>query len=111
MQEVNPETKDIASYIALLLKSIEETIEKTTQPWEKRGFWLKSDAFRRDWGWVNIKSNELKDAIINDDWNQVAAITGFIASKIKNVKYSQRIAANTKYKGAYNLLTNGKKLR
>jgi hypothetical protein len=44
MQQTEPDskTRDLAAFIALALLAIDETIDESVTPWEKRGYWLKS---------------------------------------------------------------------
>lgn len=40
--------KDITAYVLFALMEIRFSVDNTTNAWEKRGFWLKSDRFRRE---------------------------------------------------------------
>ena len=79
-QEVTQETKDLAAFIALSLFAISATIDRSVEPWEKRGYWLKADRFRMDWAWSSQLGERMRIALLADDWAGVAltiaSITG-----------------------------------
>jgi hypothetical protein len=44
--------RDRLAYAGLALRELENSVERTIEAWERRGYWLKADQFRRDWGWA-----------------------------------------------------------
>jgi hypothetical protein len=51
----NGSQKDIQELSELLiagLQEIQKSVNRTAAAWEKRDYWLKADAFRRQWCWV-----------------------------------------------------------
>jgi hypothetical protein len=76
--DINSETKDIVAFIALSLLAIHDTIDRSVEPWEKRGYWIKADRYRLEWSWTMQLGNVIKVSILNEDWgvvaNSVAAI-------------------------------------
>ena len=34
------------------LRELQRSTERTAEAWERRGYWLKADQFRREWGWA-----------------------------------------------------------
>lgn len=108
MSSINKDTKDLVAYIALLLYSVSKTIDKTVQPWEKRDYWVKADAFRREWEWSYLYSKQLRAALVNDDWETIALITANIASKLKGIKIPKNASSKVNCRNSYKLLTNEK---
>ena len=45
-KDVTAETKDLAAFISLALKTISEGIDASVLAWEKRDYWVKADKFR-----------------------------------------------------------------
>ncbi len=43
---------DLGKTLAVSLQEIKESVDRTAEAWEKRDYWLKADAFRRQWQWA-----------------------------------------------------------
>jgi hypothetical protein len=86
-------TLDLVAFISLSLNAVGETIDITVTPWEKRGYWVKADRFRLDWEWSNQLGEQLNQAIIDDDWNQIALILASVTEKVGSIK----VAKNHRY--------------
>lgn len=89
-QEVTQETKDLAAFIALSLFAISATIDRSVEPWEKRGYWLKADRFRMDWAWSSQLGERMRIALLADDWAGVALTIASITEKLQAVKIPKR---------------------
>ncbi len=81
-------TRDLAAYIVLGLEDIYKSIDVSVLAWEKRGYWVKADRFRIDWEWTLQFSKLMKEALVNEDWAQVAMMAAKTAQKLNNVKIS-----------------------
>ena len=46
------DSPELAEQLIPHLKEIRESVNRTAEAWEKRDYWLKADAFRRQWRWV-----------------------------------------------------------
>ncbi len=79
------ESRDLAAFIALALKIISETIDATVAPWEKRDYWIKADKFRMAWAWSSQYAENMKRAVLNDDWGSVAQISALTAQKLSKI--------------------------
>lgn len=88
-------TKDLLAYIALSLKAIGETIDASVTAWEKRGYWVKADRYRMEWIWASNFGEEMKLALLNEDWGRVVNLTALVTQKMSKVKISpkQRLSA------------------
>jgi hypothetical protein len=100
-KEVNPQTQDLAAFIALNLEAIYQTIDLTVGPWEKRDYWVKADRFRMEWAWSGRLAGEMGEAIRTDDWQAVALISAKAAEKLNNVQVPQRHRLGEPWHGAY----------
>jgi hypothetical protein len=105
-EEVNALTRDLAAFISMRLKSIYETIDLTVAAWEKRGYWVKADRFRLDWAWSGTLSQDLKDAIQAEDWQQVAVTSAKAAQKLNNVQVSERHRLGKPWIGVWDEFTH-----
>ena len=105
--DVTNETKDLAAFIALALRSISEGIDVSVAAWEKRGYWVKADRFRMEWLWTGSLADKLKSAILSDDWATVAMLSAQIAQKFNKIVVSENHRLGKPWMGAYGEL-NGK---
>lgn len=94
-------TRDLAAFIVLLLENIAATIERTVGPWEKRGYWVKADHFRLDWGWAAQYAQRMRAALEAEDYGEVALMAAAIGEKLGNVKIPQRHRLGTPWVGAW----------
>jgi hypothetical protein len=102
--DADERTRDLAAFIAFALDSIHQTIDVSVSAWEKRGYWIKADRFRMDWAWTDKYSQELRKAVLNDDWAKVALAAGQVAERLKDVKVPQRNRIGTPWDGAWERL-------
>ena len=79
------ESRDLAAFIALALAIISETIDVSVAAWEKRDYWVKADKFRMDWAWSGHYAEKMKQAVLADDWGNVAQAAAQIAQKLGKV--------------------------
>lgn len=66
---IDDEAKDMISTIVLLLREIEAGTEQTATAWEKRGYWMKSERFLREWEWVTEHAANIEDVVRNEAWD------------------------------------------
>ena len=104
-QEVTDETKDLAAFISLALKTIYEGIDVSVQAWEKRGYWVKADRFRMDWIWTGQYADKIKAALFSEDWATIAMTIPQIAQKLSKVEVSANHRLGKPWVGAYKQLT------
>ena len=97
-------THDLVAYIAMSLVAIGATIEDSVAAWEKRGYWVKADKYRMEWSWTSSLGEELKNALRNEDWGNVAQITGQVTQKMSKVKVSARNRLGSPWVGSWERL-------
>ena len=102
--DINGTVLDLISYIIITLNRIEETIDKTVVPWEKRGYWIKADKFRREWAWVSNIKQQLHVALVSEDWEKIQKLTIEIFSKVSDVKITKKQSLETPWVGSYRQL-------
>ena len=69
---VDHKTRDLAAYLVLALQAIDQSVDVSVTAWEKRGYWLKADRFRMEWAWAGRLGENLRKAVLTEDWPQVA---------------------------------------
>jgi hypothetical protein len=102
--EPTNQTRDLAAFISLALAAVDETIDVSVTAWEKRGYWLKADRFRLEWDWAKILGEKMRQALLTEDWAQVAASAVRVAEKLQSVKVPQRHRLGTPWVGAWDKL-------
>lgn len=64
----NPEDlRDRLAFAGLALRELERSIVRTAEAWESRGYWLKADQFRREWGWAGQGAEAILKPLLQDD--------------------------------------------
>lgn len=102
--EPNDHSRDLAAYIALALLEISKTVETSVVAWEKKGYWVKADRFRMDWVWTERLGNQMKQAVVADDWASVAMLVAQLGGKLNHVEVSPRNRLGTPWVGAFTQL-------
>jgi hypothetical protein len=87
---IDPETKDLAAFVTLSLERIGNTIDNSVNAWEKRGYWVKADHFRNEWKWSIEISQQMKQALIVEDWGQFRQQLALVAGKLSHIKIPKR---------------------
>jgi hypothetical protein len=98
--DLSQNTSDLAAFIALALEEISQTIDASVAAWEKRGYWVKADRFRMDWDWSGKLGNDMRRAVLSEDWASVARISALVAERVGGVKVPQRNRLGTPWVGA-----------
>lgn len=106
MRQTQPDntSRDLASFIAIALLQISETIDVSVEAWEKRGYWLKADRFRLEWEWAKQAGKQMREAILREDWGEIARISAFVGGKLMKVVVSDKHRLGTPWVGAYQVL-------
>ncbi|MEJ5314552.1 MULTISPECIES: hypothetical protein [Anaerolinea] len=106
MRQTQPDdtSRDLASFISIALIQISETIDVSVEAWEKRGYWLKADRFRREWEWAKQAGKQMQDAVLQENWAEIARISAFVGGKLMKVVVSDKHRLGTPWVGAYQLL-------
>jgi len=108
--EVNNTTRDLVAYIGYALLAISKTIDETVTPWEKRGYWIKSDHFRQEWLWTESSGKKLHTLLINEDWATIAMKIGEISEKVNGISIPKRHQYGTPWVGSWNKLIQEKRI-
>lgn len=106
MTQTQPDqiTRDLAAFIVLGLEDIYKSIDISVLAWEKRGYWVKADRFRIDWEWTLQFSKQMREALLKEDWAQVALMAAKTAQKFNNVKIPVNNRIGEPWVGAYKKL-------
>lgn len=105
-KDISEETKDLAAFIALALRTIADGIDVSVSAWEKRDYWVKADRFRMEWMWTGQYADKMKVAIFTNDWGTIAMLMPQIAQKFNKIVVSDNHRLGKPWVGAYKQLTS-----
>lgn len=103
--EPNELSRDLASFIALALIEVNKTVEDSVAAWEKKGYWVKADRFRMEWAWTERMGNQMRQAVLGDDWASVAMTVAQLGGRLSNVDVPVRHRLGTPWVGAWQQLS------
>ena len=108
MRQSEPDdvSRDLAAFIALALLEIASTIDSSVGAWEKKGYWVKADRFRLEWDWSARLGDQMKQAVLTDDWATVARVSVQVAGKLNETKIAEHHRLGTPWVGAYQKLVS-----
>jgi hypothetical protein len=99
-KEITEETKDLAAFIALALRTIADGIDASVAAWEKRDYWVKADRFRMEWMWSGQYADKIKVALFTNDWGTIAMLMPQIAQKFSKIEVSDNHRLGKPWVGA-----------
>ena len=105
--QIDEKSHDLALYIGIALLEITGTVESSVIAWEKKGYWVKADRFRMDWSWTEKLGNQMKVAVLTEDWAAIAMLAAQIGQRLVKVEVPQRNKLGTPWVGAYSTLHKG----
>ena len=97
----NAKTRDLVAFITLALEGIVKTVEVTTTAWEKRDYWIKADRFRLEWDWARRLGQEMRKAVLSEDWEMIPKIAIQIFEYVGDEKISERHRMGKPWIGAW----------
>lgn len=102
-KKVDQETRDLAAFIVLTLREVDETVDETCKAWEKRDYWIKADRFRQEWMWTTLAADKLEQAVLDNKWQLVPGVVREVARHLQKVSPPKR-DWGTPWDGAYDQL-------
>jgi hypothetical protein len=99
--QLDDEVKDLAALIVFCLHRIADTVEQTTDAWDKRDYYLKADRFREEWRWVEPMTDQLSAVIYDGRWNELPDVLVLLMPHFADVTIKQMTRKPSLWKGAY----------
>ncbi len=99
-KQIDDEARDIAAFLALALGKIHETVDESVRAWEKRDYWIKADQFRMQWAWAHASSQRARQAVLLNDWGELAVLIPEIAARLGTVKLPKSNTVGKPWTGA-----------
>lgn len=101
--------KDICVFIYLTLLEIQKSIQKTIQPWEKRGYYVKADQFCAEWQWLEPVLASIGNKIKQQDWKSLANDLKTVKEICMGISPYQRMQVQDPWRGAWKKWENKSK--
>lgn len=98
---VDAEAKDMAATLVYALRGIEESVEQTAKAWEKRGYWMKSERFLRDWMWVRETAVNIEDVIRHEAWDLLPELMADLFSHFSDIELKSMMRKSDSWDGEY----------
>jgi hypothetical protein len=98
---VDAEVKDMVAFIVIALREMAASVDKSATAWEKRDYYLKADAFRRDWAWVESAANRLHATLREERWADLPVELAQLAPQFADVRVIQLTRPATLWQGCY----------
>jgi hypothetical protein len=98
---LDDEVKDLAALIVFCLHRIADSVEQTTEAWDKRNYYLKADRFREGWRWVEPMTDELSALIYEERWSQLPEVLVQLMPHFSDVTIKKLTRKPSLWKGAY----------
>ncbi|MGB7538985.1 MAG: hypothetical protein WBM17_10625 [Anaerolineales bacterium] len=70
------------------LQEIFESVDRTAEAWEKRDYWLKADAFRRQWSWADKFLALMKTSVSAENSSDLQKQVIELGEKLGSLKIS-----------------------
>lgn len=106
-QRPDDEARDLAALIVLCLYRIADTVERTTEAWEKRDYYLKADRFREGWRWVEPMADQLSAIIYEERWSELPDVLVQLMPHFSDITVKKLTRKPSLWKGAYKKLLEG----
>ena len=99
-KEIDDEARDMAAFLSLALTQIHGTVDQSVIAWEKRDYWVKADQFRMQWAWAQSSAEKVKEAVLINDWGELAVLMPEIAAKLGAIKLPKSNTVGKPWSGA-----------
>jgi len=91
--------RDRLAYTGLALRELERSTERTAEAWERRGYWLKADQFRREWGWAGQSAEAILSPLLEDNLEGARGAANDVESRLPETSTVK--PSGTRWAGAY----------
>jgi hypothetical protein len=94
--QLDDEAKDLVALIVFSLHGMADTVDRTTDAWEKRDYFLKAERFREQWRWLEPTADELRG-----QWDQLPSVLAGLMPHFADIRIKQMTRKPTLWQGAY----------
>ena len=98
---MDAEAKDMAALLVYLLREIDEGVEQTATAWEKRGYWMKSERFLREWSWLKEAAANVEDVLRHDALDLLPELLADLLPRFADIQLKSLLRKQELWRGAY----------
>lgn len=95
------EQRDLLAFLDVSLAELRRSVDETAAAWEKRGYWLKADRFRQEWGWTERIGSSLSSALGACDLDRAMTSGTELATHIQHVRLPPALSRSRPWDGAW----------
>jgi hypothetical protein len=95
------EAKDLSAAIVFSLLEIADSVDRTTEAWEKRDYYMKAERFREQWRWVEPLTDELSAVLYEARWQELPGVLAGLAPHFADIRVKKLTRNPGAWKGAY----------
>jgi hypothetical protein len=99
--QLDDEAKDLAALIVFSLMAIADTIDRTTEAWEKRDYYMKAERFREKWRWLEPTTDELSGIIYEGKWQDLPILLAQLTPYFADIRVRKFTRTPSVWQGAY----------
>jgi hypothetical protein len=99
--ELDDEARDLAALIVFCLREIEGTVERATEAWENRNYYLRADQFRLQWAWAGQTADRLTDTLRKEQWDELPMILAQLLPHFADIRVIRMTRSPSVWQGAY----------
>lgn len=103
-EEPDDEARDLVALIVFSLRELSAGVDRSAQAWEKRGYFVKADRFRRDWEWTDHTADQLEGLLRASDWHRLPAALATLGSRFSDIRITRLTRPASLWKGCYQRL-------
>jgi hypothetical protein len=103
-RDLDAEAKDLAALIVLGLRGIADTIDVTTEAWEKRDYYVKADRFRLDWEWAGLAADKMTKTIKSGQWQELPPQLAGLLPHFADIRITKMTRTADSWAGCYEAL-------
>lgn len=103
-QEFDDDTRNMLAMIVLCLMEIDAGIDDSVRAWEKRGYWMKADEFRRDWMWVHDLITQMSTMIQAEAWDEMPQVILKLIPRFSDINVAKLTRSPDLWENAYDKL-------
>lgn len=101
---LDDEAKDMTAQLFFSLRTIGDTIDHSSEVWEKRNYWMKAEELRRAWDWVYKTMSDVEAVMRTGDWNKFPAILATLFQHVGSIKIKKMTRSPEEWAGSYQRL-------
>ena len=98
---LDAEAKDLTAAIVYSLLEMADSIDRTTEAWEKRDYYMKAERFREQWRWLEPMTDELSAVIYEGKWHELPKILAGLAPHFADIRVRKLTRDPRVWQGAY----------